>query len=734
MTMTIVRNATLAAAAVAGLAATAGCGGAWPPACGSEEVNADTWQVTCGCRDEAGAEAIATWNFCYDGTADPGLTQAILECNAAATDLTLRGGLGVACGPIHGEILTQVGVDNCPTTVGVACEDLGSASGALLDASAQPLHGWQNPRATYAGSIDTGRSYVELTVDGQTAAPALTGEIYVTGGDCPGSDCAMRVDGLQLWSDPFTLHGRTVDELELVDWGPWNGQKRADDSYKFSAADASVKLSAAIDGDRGAIVGEPVGIPGGQFYTSATPLPGGGTAPHGYMTIEGTFSFGDGQARVFLVFIFGNGAPTATVSSRFVSCDVAASGDCGWVFDGSWSLAFDGGPVAEHHWYDADGDLLGNSATLADPIGATYPIYLNVVDSAGFVGSTAVGESAGPQRSGEHGWVWANQTATASYTPSPGYQYNSTGATNRVTRSSTGSYAVRFTGLAGSGGNVQVTAYGSDAAYCKSAGWGSSGSDLLANVRCFRADGSLVDSRFNALFYREQISSGSGGTTAYLWANASTSADYAPASGYSYNDTGATNRVRRSATGSYTAELPGITNADASVLVTAYGSNADRCQAAGWYVLLGSTYVSVHCTDASGHPGDTPFNLSYTVRGIPGLGSSNGRDNAGAYAWASQPTSSSYTPTSSYANSDLGGALRVRRAATGVYQLDIPHDAAISRDTVLVTAYGADGRYCKSGGWSRGSTTTTVTIRCFDGSGAPIDTRFDASYLTSNDR
>lgn len=731
--MTIARNATLAAAAVAGIAATAGCGGGvWPPACGSEVVNADTWQVTCGCIDETGYEAAATWNFCYDGPTDPGGAQAILQCNAAATDLTLRGGgVAVRCAPLSGGGLTQVGVDNCPMTVGASCEDLSSASDALLDASAQPLHGWQNPRATYAGHIDTTRSYVEITVDGEVASPALSGEIYVDGGDCPGADCAMQVDGLELWGDPFTLHGKRVSELELVDWGPWSGQKKADDSYKFSAADASVKLSAAIDGDRGAIVGEPIGVPGGRFYTSATPLPGGGTAPHGYMTIEGTFSFADGQARVFLVFIFGNGAPTVNVTSRYVTCDVAGAPQCGWVFDGSWSRAFDGGPVSEYHWYDASGSLLGTGSTLAPPAGTSYPIWLSVVDSAGFVGSTSVGEAAGPQRSGGHGWVWANQTTSSSYTPSTGYQYNSTGAANGVTRSSTGRYTVRFTGLGGSGGNVQVSAYGYDAAYCKSAGWWTSGSDLLANVRCFAANGSPVDSRFNALFYREQISNGSGGTTAYLWANASTSSDYAPASGYSYNDTGATNRVRRSGTGSYTAELPGITDANASVMVTAYGSNADRCQVAGWYSLVDSTYVAVRCSDASGAPADTPFNLSYTARGIPGLGSSG--DNAGAYAWASAPTSASYVPSASYSNNDLGGTLGIRRSSTGVYRLDVPHDAPISRDTVLVTSYGTDGSYCKSGGWGRGSTSTSLTIRCFDRNGTPSDKRFDASYLTSND-
>ena len=733
-------NATLAATAALGFVATAGCSGEWPPrTCGSEEINADTFQVQCGCRDRRGYEAIATWNFCYEG---PGATavDSIVQCNAAATDLTIRGGgVGVACGPIGGT-LHRIGTDNCPATVGLSCEELTSVSEALIDASAQPLHGWANPYATFAGNIDSSRSFVEVTVRDRTASPALTGEIYVTGGDCPGADCDMRVDGLQLWADPFALHGVTVTDIELVDWGAWDGQKRADDTYKFSAADARVKLAASIDGEQFAMVGEPVGIPGGQFYTSATPLPGGGIAPAGYMTIEGTFAFDEGEARVFLVFIFGNGAPNANVSSEFVVCDVVAEPECGWVFDGSWSRDFHGGPVAEYHWYDADGDLLGAGATLApdslpspDPI--SYPIFLTVVDAAGFVASTAIdAPEVESHRTGEHGWVWANKASSASYAPAAGYQFNSTGASNTVTRSGRGNYTVRFAGLGGSGGNVQVTAYGSGASYCKSAGWWNSGSDLLAAVRCFGADGSPANARFDALFNRERITGASGTTSAYLWANWPTVADYAPAAAYSYNDTGAVNRVRRDSTGHYTVALPGIAGDSASVLVTAYGSTSDRCKTAGWYGVAGTMLVTVRCTDAAGSPADSTFNLSYTARGVPGLDSSHGEDNAGAYAWANDSASASYAPHSSYAGNDLGGELRARRIATGVYKLDIPRAVAVGSDTVLVTAYGMDSAHCKVGGWSRGSTKTTATVRCFDAAGSPSDARFTATYVTSNDR
>jgi hypothetical protein len=98
-----------------------------------------------------------------------------------------------------------------------------------------------------------------------------------------------------------------------------------------------------------------------------------------------------------------------------------------------------------------------------------------------------------------------------------------------------------------------------------------------------------------------------------------------------------------------------------------------------------------------------------------------------------RPGSTTYNPTPSYANYDLGGAIAARRTAVGVYKLDIPRDAPVSTDTVLVTAYGKGDHHCKVDSWARGSTTTTITVRCFNSAGLPIDAMFNASYLTSND-
>jgi hypothetical protein len=59
--------------------------------------------------------------------------------------------------------------------------------------------------------------------------------------------------------------------------------------------------------------------------------------------------------------------------------------------------------------------------------------------------------------------VWANHPSSASYLPSPTYQWNSRHsftAVNTVTRTGVGSYTVRLPDLGAVSGTVLVTAYG----------------------------------------------------------------------------------------------------------------------------------------------------------------------------------------------------------------------------------------------------------------------------------
>lgn len=96
-------------------------------------------------------------------------------------------------------------------------------------------------------------------------------------------------------------------------------------------------------------------------------------------------------------------------------------------------------------------------------------------------------------------YLWANQPSPAvgvPYEPSTTYSFN---AQNRaggisVTKIATGAYSVKCTGVGGSspwgsGGHVQVSAYGSGNNFCHVGSWSTGGPDFSASVYCFGPGG-----------------------------------------------------------------------------------------------------------------------------------------------------------------------------------------------------------------------------------------------------
>jgi hypothetical protein len=113
------------------------------------------------------------------------------------------------------------------------------------------------------------------------------------------------------------------------------------------------------------------------------------------------------------------------------------------------------------------------------------------------------------------GWVWSTLLGAGTVNANGSYSYNSAGGTNTITNTSTGVYSVDFPNLAGAGGNVQVTSYGSGSDRCKVASWGTGAlaTTLRVHVRCHTAGGAPVNTYFVALSSRENNSYGG----AYLW-------------------------------------------------------------------------------------------------------------------------------------------------------------------------------------------------------------------------
>jgi hypothetical protein len=216
---------------------------------------------------------------------------------------------------------------------------------------------------------------------------------------------------------------------------------------------------------------------------------------------------------------------------------------------------------------------------------------------------------------GNRAYVWANQPSTASYFPSAPYQANSTGATNRITRSGVGTYRVILPNLGVAAGHVQVTAYGTGTQRCKTTGWGPSGTSQSIGVRCFTVKGALADSMFTLTYVRsgnilgQPVGTGANGNpTAYAWAHLPTTATYTPSNAYRFGPVKST--VTRVGTGDYKFKTP-VNFLNGNVQVTAYGSGSEHCKVAYWNNADG---VRVKCYTAKGVAANTRFDVTFTGR------------------------------------------------------------------------------------------------------------------------
>lgn len=218
-----------------------------------------------------------------------------------------------------------------------------------------------------------------------------------------------------------------------------------------------------------------------------------------------------------------------------------------------------------------------------------------------------------PPTSGLAGYVWADSPTSASYTPSPYYQFNSKGLTNTIARNGTGSYVVRLPGLGSSHGTVKVTAYGGSGNRCKVTGWGPSAGAQFVGVACFNAAGALADSYFTMTFANKRNLLGSGKNYGYAWADQPTaSGTYTPDLAYSKTKPSGPITITRTGTGAYTVEFTELgTGYKSDVQVTAYGLGSNECRVGGWSPTGSGQAVSVFCYTTAGVRADTSFTIQF---------------------------------------------------------------------------------------------------------------------------
>jgi hypothetical protein len=363
------------------------------------------------------------------------------------------------------------------------------------------------------------------------------------------------------------------------------------------------------------------------------------------------------------------------------------------------------------------------------------------VAAAVIAGSLLVTSSASADTAGHgYGYVWANDPASAigvAYPPSLGYQANSTGAQNTITRASTGVYAVTFPGL-GALGTATVSAYGGGTS-CKIQNWVAVSSGTQLTVLCFANTGAPADSQFTALYTYVATSPTPAG---YVWndrPSAALNRSFTPSTLYQFNSTGAQNTITRIGTGQYNVRLPGIGHQKGDswdVSLTAYGTPAGDpsafCSGNGDLSTAADAIIMVTCTTASGAAIDSGFALTYVESNslllAPAGANTAAYTNVGCdhSGGSVGPGSCSIATTTGFdTNPAADPTITVLGQGEYAIHLAVPLDAGDVQLTTWFTAGSPTSGRCKILYWD---SFDGVVVNCLDSNGAPPQT---ASFLIS---
>ncbi len=343
-----------------------------------------------------------------------------------------------------------------------------------------------------------------------------------------------------------------------------------------------------------------------------------------------------------------------------------------------------------------------------------------------FFTDTAFGVNQGQeQRRGA--FVWADDPAAASYTPSLHYQYNSAGGPIRAHRSGLGTYAVDIPGLiALDSSNVQVSRY-QGAGYCNVQGWGSGPNNgATVSVRCYSTTGAAQDARFVLTYLTDTLATAAlpspgGPARAKAWVfSDGTGTNANPNALYQFNSAGGTNSVTRLSTGAYRVNLPNLGTASGVVHVNAYGGSA-YCKAHSWGPNGATQEIYVMCFDPGGNTVDSQFSVLFYKEDRTGASF-----NAG-YARSFIPiASAAVQPPSAYSWNGRLLTNEITRTSIGRYNVTFSGVAqSPNGGSVMVTPYGATPTRCKVSSWAG----STAHVRCHQIDGALIDADFGISYI-----
>lgn len=214
-------------------------------------------------------------------------------------------------------------------------------------------------------------------------------------------------------------------------------------------------------------------------------------------------------------------------------------------------------------------------------------------------------------------------------------------------------------------------------------------------------------------------------TVAWAWvAPAGQGATFTPSPSYQYSP-GAPVTVARDPAqlNRFLVTLPDVGSASGVVHASAYNGN-HTAVVNGWGISGTSVVATVELFTPTGAPANNAaFTIHYRLEGAD--------DRREAYLWANNPTAASYTPSPSYSWNGNRADPTITRSAVGVYSVLLPGlGGSVSGELghVQVTPYANSLLRAKVSSWGAFGADVLVTVRCFDGSGAPADSRFTLSY------
>jgi hypothetical protein len=239
----------------------------------------------------------------------------------------------------------------------------------------------------------------------------------------------------------------------------------------------------------------------------------------------------------------------------------------------------------------------------------------------------------------------------------------------------------------------------------------------MVGVRCHLANGTATDSRFTILV--------SGGraydlTTPFAFAQRLLSAPpnlIQDTSQTSFNSVTGHIGLGQAGTGVYNFVFAGLEHPAMPVSLQATGVvGVERCRVQNYD--LNNAVLQAGCNAVGGAPTNAGASVMWFTRGRVGhrygFASTN---NVGA---AAPPVDAQFTSSSS------GAAVTSRRLSTGTWTVTF---AGLARPTgakeiVVVSALKDPDHTCTLVSWASAGADLTVTVQCFDASGAPFDGRF----------